>query len=71
MDSKHDHAIELADILSDHTDRPKKKKMIDLDIAFDIVGGYGRFQALMTVMFSIWRNAGAWCFYCFAYLSLQ
>ena len=36
-------AIELDVISDDLKERPKKRRMIDLDIAFDIVGGYGRF----------------------------
>ena len=35
-------AIEL-DVVSDDLKARPKKRMIDLDIAFDIVGGYGRF----------------------------
>ena len=44
--------------------------MIDLDTAFDRVGGYGRFQKVMTILLAIWKNSGQWGYYCFAYLVL-
>ena len=45
--------------------------MIDLDIAFDRIGGYGRFQKMMTLLLAVWKNSGQWCYYCFAYLVLN
>ena len=46
-------------------------KMIDLDTAFDRIGGYGRFQKVMTILLAIWKNSGQWGYYCFAYLVLS
>ena len=49
----------------------KKSRHINVDIALEDVGGFGRFQMTMTVAVMFWRTAGLWAYYCFSYLTLQ
>ena len=43
---------------------------MNLDMAFEKIGGFGLFQFVATVLIAIWRNAGMWCYNLFPYLVL-
>lgn len=45
--------------------------MFDLDHAFEMVGGFGRFQWLATIALTIARNGGNYMYYGFAYLTME
>ena len=41
---------------------------LDVEAAFNIVGGFGRFQILATLVMSIILNSGNYLYYSFAYM---
>ena len=41
---------------------------LDVEAAFNMVGGFGRFQILATLVMSITLNSGNYLYYSFAYL---
>ena len=43
---------------------------MNLDMAFQKIGGFGLFQFTATILLAIWRNAGMWCYNLFPYLVL-
>ena len=43
---------------------------INLDMAFQRVGGFGLFQLFATIQMAILRNAGMWCYNLFPYIVL-
>jgi|Transcript_37603 hypothetical protein len=55
-----------ASLLGDERDAKK----LNLDMALQRVGGFGMFQFLALLSLSLWRNAGNFLVYIFAYLNL-
>lgn len=45
------------------------RKNYNMDLAIEELGGFGRFQALATIVLSIARNSGCFLFYSFALLT--
>ena len=43
----------------------------DIERAFEEMGGFGRFQWLVSIFLTITRNCGNWMYYGFAYLTME
>ena len=58
-------------VIEGQNNTQKAPRTINLDTALEEAGGLGRFQVVFTIALALWRTSGMWCFYMFAYLSLQ
>ena len=43
---------------------------MNLDMAYEKIGGFGLFQLFATIQLAIWRNAGGWFINLYPYLVL-